>query len=116
MMTVLRWRRRDDVMLVHGEPLARGIVRLDRHHQAVGGLDRPEDATRHRRRTRRIGQELERHDLAFEPTDVIRHGASPQLPFWITDRKLPAGSLNQAMSGPRFCALPRRMPFSTVFG
>ena len=33
-----------------------------------------------------------------------------------TDRKLPAGSLNQAMSGPRPAALPRAMPFASVFG
>ena len=32
-----------------------------------------------------------------------------------TDRKLPAGSLNQAMSGPILCAMPRAIPLASVF-
>src|SRR4030088_2358965 len=104
MMAGLCGRRRNDVVLVHREWLPRGAIRFNRHHEAIGCLDRPEDAPRHRRRTRRVAQELERHGLPLELADILGHVVSPQFSYWITDRKLPAGSLNQAMFGPRFSA------------
>jgi hypothetical protein len=43
-------------MLVHRQSLSRRTTRFNRDYKAVSGLDRPEDAPGHGRRTWRVGQ------------------------------------------------------------